>query len=732
MRRYGPTFAPFLVVSFFLNTSFASAQDGTFNLKNTLENTRSYILSKRKDSTYWEEPMGGDVSLDALMLALGKRLGKLTPDLVNSVTHDIFARMPSLAGWNAYPGGAVNPEVSAITLVSLEQVGISRDDPRVKAAWEAFDRNGGFKNLKLYASTFLSLVGLMPTHDYAVTPKFMGLPENAPVNVKKLGIVGDITVPIIAIGYLSEQPNNRLVNDRKTLNEWLASDIKIGHPTHLDEAHHRTCLLPEEDQDLPALLADIQAAPDQYQNCVFKTKSGHRTFREKFLRFFKSKPSKKLLVTLNFILDHTVAGSEDFWVEQAIARVLQTQSPSSGGWYGTMTAMGALRLLEEGERTGLGDFSDRINQGWNYLLKSRTLGGDGYGSEQFMFSGTWDTASVLEGFALLKGTPLAISEDEDRRTVEWLLKQSSEKKGTDGSSLNAWSFDETAKSPDVDTTAYVIHTLTDSARASDENAALAVHRGIAWILEQQNKDGGFAVWEKNGKIPPVVDKVYKLIFSGADLPFKDISQSDVTGRVLTMLADVEPIASDLQPKLHASEVRACDYLASQMPEVKGIPVKLQSGTWMTNYVYSAAANLTGLSTVGCHAEVQANLASWIMSTQNNDGGWGESNESYTENTYVHAPSTLSQTATALIGLEFYFERFLKSGQIPPQALKQSIENGLQFISQKSVGGTQFFEEEFTGVILKNTSYCRYELVPAYTSLFILAKWRMLTHAQDFD
>lgn len=698
-------------------------------LQTTLANARNYILNKRKvPGFYWDEPMNGDVSTDALVLALGKRLGKLTSDssYAMAVVKDIFLQMSGKTGWTAYPGGPINPEITAITLFCLKELGIGRDDPRVKAAWAEFDRNGGIGKLRLYARTFLALVGLFPEGALEVSPKFLGLPNDFPVNIKKLGIVGDVTVPIIALSYLGRQQDHRLLAYQKSIDSWMQEEIKMGDPSAAGKNRPKNCTLPENMEALVTMLKEVESNLGKYRDCVFQSEATKKpSLFARFREILKGRPSKNMLRALNFVIDRMVSGSTDFWVEQAVARTLQAQSEEGGGWYSALTTLGSIRLLQEAQRVKLGNFQDRMDRGWEALLRARRPTVDGYSATEFMYSGTWDTASSLEALVKLNGTDLELPEAAVKQTVDWLLKEAVWREGS-GGRYASWSFDQTAKSPDVDTTAYVLHALGDSTQGSDPRALDTIQKSLSWIISQQNKDGGFAVWQKNGKWSLMVEKMYKLVFSGADLPFRDVSQSDVSGRVLTMLASIEPLSGNQLPAVQKAKRRACNYLAKTMPKVKDLPVRLQSGTWMSNYVYSAAANLSGLANADCHEDVQSGLATWLVSKQNWDGGWGESNESYQALTFIPAASTLSQTGTALIGLEFYYERLEKSGKEPPLWLTQAIVKGLQFIASKSNFGMNFAEREFTGVVLKGDLYCRYELVPAYTTLFVLAKWRKMT------
>jgi sporulenol synthase len=77
------------------------------------------------------------------------------------------------------------------------------------------------------------------------------------------------------------------------------------------------------------------------------------------------------------------------------------------------------------------------------------------------------------------------------------------------------------------------------------------------------------------------------------------------------------------------------------------------GRWGICYLYGTWAAITGLLSVGVPAAEPAvvKAVNWLKSTQNDDGGWGESCHSDNQETYVPLrASTLTHTAWALDAL----------------------------------------------------------------------------------
>ena len=146
---------------------------------------------------------------------------------------------------------------------------------------------------------------------------------------------------------------------------------------------------------------------------------------------------------------------------------------------------------------------------------------------------------------------------------------------------------------------------------------------------------------------------------------------------------------------------------------------------MVNYVYTASNVLAGLSTAGCARNTQEQLARWMVSKQQEEGGWGESKKGYEISKYVSDNTTLSQTAVALTGLLLYYERLRQTPGANLNWLTDSIDNGVDYLIRKTNLGRHFVEKEFTGVLIKGLVYGRYEFLPAYTTFYVLGLWQQL-------
>jgi squalene-hopene/tetraprenyl-beta-curcumene cyclase len=131
-------------------------------------------------------------------------------------------------------------------------------------------------------------------------------------------------------------------------------------------------------------------------------------------------------------------------------------------------------------------------------------------------------------------------------------------------------------------------------------------------------------------------------------------------------------------------------------------VQLKDGSWFgrwgVNYIYGTWSALAGLNAAGVDPKhpLMRKAAEWLIAIQNEDGGWGESCDSYSLDYagYQPAPSTASQTAWALLGL-------------------MEADDGL------------WNQLHYTGGGFPRVFYLRYHGYPKFFPLWALARYRNL-------
>ncbi len=177
---------------------------------------------------------------------------------------------------------------------------------------------------------------------------------------------------------------------------------------------------------------------------------------------------------------------------------------------------------------------------------------------------------------------------------------------------------------------------------------------------------------------------------------------DITGRVLEALCRRGFTLAD------ETVGRAVEYLLKSQ-ERNGS----WYGRWGVDYIYGTFLALRGLRAAQAPAtDALRHGAKWLVSVQNADGGWGESCDSYRDDSFVAAPSTPSQTAWALLGL-------MATGE----SYTEPVRRGLEYLLTTQREDGTWAEELATGTGFPNVFYLRYSLYRQYFPHLALAHAR---------
>lgn len=295
---------------------------------------------------------------------------------------------------------------------------------------------------------------------------------------------------------------------------------------------------------------------------------------------------------------------------------------------------------------------------------------DVYGSD------VWSTASYLRALLV---TGSSRSEDHVVRAVSWLLAEQCQRPHPAVTNpkpgaprTGGWGFQSGEDAyPDCDTTSTVLDVLGRALvpDAADEPAlppalatrvCAAIASARAWLGAMQNPDGGWPsfFWGHPSKRPgPIMLRPLRLRLS--ELPkndpmawiraiaeasehVADPATEDVTSRVLIGLARTGTT-------IDAPEVRrALEFLATQQ-----CPSGAWWGRWKVNYLPVTACVLSAFAAVGdaLSKDDTRRAITWICSRQNDDGGFGETVESYRDPSLAGTgPSTAPLTGSVLLGL----------------------------------------------------------------------------------
>src|SRR5262249_12132446 len=228
------------------------------------------------------------------------------------------------------------------------------------------------------------------------------------------------------------------------------------------------------------------------------------------------------------------------------------------------------------------------------------------------FSPVWDTALTLKGLADagVPGTAPAV-----QRAVRWLLDREARPPGDRGVTnprveRGGWFFEyRNAFYPDTDDTAMVLMALARSGRAPAPDVAPAVQRGLRWLLSMQNRDGGWAAFDRD-----INRQLLTRVPFADHNAMLDPSCADITGRVLEALGHYGFRVGE--PRVD----RALAFLRRTQE-----PAGCWLGRWGVNYIYGTWQVLEGLARVGFDPAdpMVRRAAGWLRAVQQPGGAWGE-------------------------------------------------------------------------------------------------------------
>ncbi len=275
---------------------------------------------------------------------------------------------------------------------------------------------------------------------------------------------------------------------------------------------------------------------------------------------------------------------------------------------------------------------------------------------------TWVTTLSIGAFNSAAEALSCLDESRRGALVDWLLAQQHRiEHPFTHAAPGGWAWtDLPGGVPDADDTAgalLALHALDPASR----DAHSAAVRGVRWLLDLQNRDGGIPTFCRGW----------------SNLPF-DRSCPDITAHVLAAWAAWLPhLEPRLQTHLHRASRRALEFLLrTQRADGTWIPLWFgnQHAARLENPLYGTTRVLLALRQIPDSTEARLRAAivrgqDWLRRAQHSEGGWGGSPES---------PSSVEETALALDALVATGDR--KS---------ESVRRGFSWLLQATQHGNVF-------------------------------------------
>jgi len=258
--------------------------------------------------------------------------------------------------------------------------------------------------------------------------------------------------------------------------------------------------------------------------------------------------------------------------------------------------------------------------------------------------------------------------------------------------------------PDVDDTAVVAMALS---RVESPAYEEAVSRAAEWVEGMQSRNGGWGAFDIDNS-----DSYLNHIPFADHGALLDPPTEDVSARCIGFLAQLG------HGREHPIIARGVEYLRkTQQPDGSWY------GRWGTNYIYGTWSVLCALNAAGedMQAPYVRKAVDWLLARQNDDGGWGESGDSYwEEHRTAAAASTPSQTAWALLGL-------MAAGEVEHPAVAEGIAYLLEHPREED---GRWREPQYTAVGFPRVFYLRYHGYAHVFPLWALARYRNLNRANE--
>ena len=624
-------------------------------VERSIGRARARLFELQEPDGHWCAELEGDTILESeyvlLLLFLGGR-----EDKIRRAAAYIRDRQLDEGGWAIHPGGSADVSASVKAYFVLKLVGDQPGAPHMTKAQLAIRRLGGIEACNSFTKLYLSIFGLYEwQRSPGVPPELILFPKWFPFNVYEMSSWSRaIVVPLSIIWAYKPY---KAVPEHASIEELRIVDSRVSGPrfSRGSLAHH-------------GWSAFFQVV-DRVHKRVERL--GWMPLRQRAL-----------------------ARAEQWTLER-----LEESDGLGAIFPPIVNTIIALRCLGYEE-------DHPVIQSQLHELEKLEIEEDGVLRVQPCKSPSWDTALSIN----------ALAERDDAaagpmlgRAVEWLLdhevKQPGDwrEKNPDGP-IGGWYFEYNNEFyPDIDDTAQIV---TSVSKLQFEDGELdrrwqeAAGRAIDWILTMQNRDGGWASFDKG------CDKEFLTYIPFADHnAMIDPSTTDITARVVEALT-----RSGLDPASPAIR-RGIDFLLQEQ-ESDGS----WYGRWGCNYLYGTFLAMGALDVAGMgekEREAVERGARWIRSVQNPDGGWGESPESYADPSQKGVGvSTASQTAWALLGL-------LSAGDHDGQ----SVRRGIAYLQRTQLDNGEWRDETWTGTGFPEVFYLKYHLYATYFPLQALELWR---------
>jgi squalene-hopene/tetraprenyl-beta-curcumene cyclase len=622
-------------------------------LSRAIESARRCLLDLQKTDGHWVGELQGDTILESEYILLMAFLGREDEEACHKAARYLLRQQMAEGAWNNYPGGPADLSVSVKAYFALKLTGHDPEAPYMQRARGIIRSLGGAAGCNSFTRFYLAFLGQFPYGNCAsVPPELVLFPRWLYVNLY-------------------------------AMSSWTRT---IVVPLSIFSACKPVRHLPAE-KGIQELFLQPPETP-----------------------LWPARPNKRWLSWTNLFLGIDCLYKKiEPWLGSVRRRALRRAAAWMRGHLEESDGLGAIfppMIYTVISLRCLGVAEDSPEMRWALKqLEDLMIEEEDTIRLQPCVSPVWDTALALNALADadMSGAHPAI-----QRAAHWLLGREVRQKG-DWSLANpnlepgGWFFEyRNAFYPDTDDTAMVLMALAKTGHINTPAGRPAAERGLRWLLGMQNRDGGWAAFDRD-----INREILTRVPFADHNAMLDPSCPDITARVLEALGHFG-YGID-----HPQVSRALGFLQKTQEEA-GCWI----GRWGVNYLYGTWQVLCGLRSIGFAMQdpMVRRAVAWLQKVQQAGGGWGETCRSYDDPSLAgKGTPTASQTAWALLAL-------LAAGEQDSDAVRAGID---YLVSTQGEDGN-WREEPFTGTGFPKVFYLKYHLYSLYFPLMALARYEHAT------